>query len=51
MGGSVVNLFQQYAGRDIAKQFNQLNVDPVILDIFDRQRVCLRNFVLDWKSW
>jgi chitin synthase len=46
MDGSVVSLFQQFAGKDITKQFNQLNVDPAILD---RQRVCLRNLFLIGK--
>lgn len=46
MHGSVIDLFQQYAGKDVTKRFNQLNVDP---DILSRQRVCLRNLFLIGK--
>ncbi|KXN87631.1 Chitin synthase 8 [Leucoagaricus sp. SymC.cos] len=46
MHGSVINLFQQYAGKDVTKRFNSLNIDPAILQ---RQRVCLRNLFLIGK--
>lgn len=46
MHGSVINLFQQFAGQDITKRFNQLNIDSAVLD---RQRTCLRNLFLIGK--
>lgn len=46
MHGSVISLFQQFAGQDITKRFNQLNVDSAVLD---RQRTCLRNLFLIGK--
>ncbi|KAF9442722.1 glycosyltransferase family 2 protein [Macrolepiota fuliginosa MF-IS2] len=46
MHGSVVDLFTLYAGKDITKKLDNLNVDPAILD---RQKTCLRNLFLIGK--
>ncbi len=46
MDGSILDLFKLYAGKDITKKLDQLNIDRQVLD---RQKVCLRNLFLVGK--
>ncbi|KAF8905955.1 glycosyltransferase family 2 protein [Gymnopilus junonius] len=46
MSSDVLDLFKLYAGQDITKRLNQLNIDQNVLA---RQKVCLRNLFMVGK--
>lgn len=46
MHGAIVDLFTNFAGKDITKKLDKLNIDSATLD---RQKVCLRNLFLIGK--